>query len=94
MKAMCKLFEVFSDLKNLKTIITIYELTIHSEAAYASIQQIAQESGFPENTIISCIEGQLDKYLTEKYEIDETLYRIEGMYLHLVPLLAMFSNIN
>lgn len=88
----CSLLETFSSPNNMKALIVIYQLTIHSEEAFASISQIAEECGLSKETIVTCLQNDLVTYLQEKKHGSETLYRIEGMYLHIVPLLAMFSN--
>ena len=93
MREICYLLGVFSDIKNLKTLFAIYNLTVHSEDAYASVQDISDASGLAEGIVASCLENEIYEYLTEKKEEHDTLYRIDGMHMHIPPMLSMFCDV-
>jgi transcriptional regulator with XRE-family HTH domain len=86
-----QLLKTFSDIKNLKVIISLYMLTIHSENAYVSPSEVSKECGLTENIVTECLSNGLLPYLTEKNDNNKILYRIEGMNMYLVPLFSMFS---
>ncbi|MBQ7761884.1 MAG: helix-turn-helix transcriptional regulator [Clostridia bacterium] len=92
-KTICRQLETFSDYKNLKIMVALYELTIHSETNYANIPQIVEKSGIPVQIVLKCIEENLSEYISELYNATEPFYRIDGKYLHFIPLLAMFNNL-
>lgn len=93
MRKICNLFHTFSDVKNLKVITATYRLTIAAEDLYASISDIAEECGLPEDTVSNAIENELCEYLHVNIDAEPSLYRIEGCYLNMVPLMTMFGDI-
>ena len=93
MREISYLLGVFSDIKNLKTLFALYNLTVHSEDAFASISDISTESGLAEGIVASCLENEIYEYLSEKKSDEGTLYRIEGMNMHIPPMLSMFCDV-
>lgn len=89
----CHLLDIFSDIKNLKTLFAVYSLTVHSEDAHVSITEISEKSGLADGIVASCLENEIYEYLHEIKTSDGMLYRIDGMYMHIPPLLSMFCNI-
>lgn len=94
MREISYLLGVFSDIKNLKTLFALYNLTVHSEDAFASVSEISEESGLAEGIVASCLENEIYEYITEKKTTSgDTLYRIEGMNMHIPPMLSMFCDV-
>ncbi|MBQ8496071.1 MAG: helix-turn-helix transcriptional regulator [Clostridia bacterium] len=91
-RELCAMLKIFSDVHHMKTMYAIYDLTLHDENAYTDIESIAGKSGLRKNEVISCINDALFPYLREKNEADELRYRIKGMHMHIVPLLAMLMH--
>ena len=88
----CSVLQSLGNANSLKTFLGIYQLTIASEETYAGIPQIVAECELSETTVNACIQKDLHEYLLKKQE-KESLYRIKGQYLHVIPLLAMLCNI-
>ena len=88
-RELCAMLKIFSDVHHMKTMYAIYNLTVHDESTYADIESISEKSGLPVQTVTPCIENALFPYLCEKHEADEIRYRIEGRYMHIIPLLSM-----
>lgn len=86
----CGIMKTFSVPTNLKTAAAIFHLTVHDEDSYASIKEISGKSGLSEDTTEKCIMGDLLNFLNEK-ENEEGLYRINGMYMDILPILTLFA---
>lgn len=83
----------FSDIHNLKILLTLHALTVHAEDAHVSAGEIAAKSGLSEDTVRECLANNIDEYLHRQPGEIGDLWRIDGMYMHLVPLLALFTDI-
>ncbi len=80
----------FSDAKNLKIATALYQLTIHSEDAYATVAQISDKSGVSPEKVQDCLGGDLSQFIFEK-EGPESEFRFEGMYMNILPLISLFD---
>lgn len=89
----CGFFECFSNMKKMKTMVAIYKLTVNSEDVYVTLQKIAEKSELSEDSVKNALDSRMCEYLVENKVDGERQYRIKGMYMHIVPLLAMFSDI-
>lgn len=88
-----RLLKIFSETDNLRVMTAIYELTVASEELHVSISEISAKSKLPEEKVMDSIENGICEFLHEKGQTGEALYRIEGQFMYLVPLLAMLTNI-
>ncbi len=93
MREISYLLGIFSDIKNLKTFFALYNLTVHSEDAFASVSDISAESGLADGIVASCLENEIYEYIAEKKTQDGISYRIEGMHMHIPPMLSMFCDV-
>ena len=93
MREISYLLGVFSDIKNLKTLFALYNLTVHNEQSFSSVSEISAESGLAEGIVASCLENEIYEYLEEKKTDSDTLYRIGGMNMHIPPMLSMFCDV-
>lgn len=80
----------FSDAKNLKIAAALYQLTVQSEDAYATIAQISEKSGLPEEKIGGALTCALAPFIYEKAD-GEGAFRFEGMYMNLLPILSLLD---
>ena len=89
-KRICGIIKAFSVPDNLKTAAALYQLTVSSEDAFASVREISEKSGLPQEKVSGCILGDLLTFLAEK-EGEESGYRFEGMYMNVVPIIALLG---
>lgn len=89
-KRICGIIKVFSVPDNLKTAAALYRLTVSSEDAFVSVREISEKSGLPPEKVSGCILGDLLAFLAEK-EGEESGYRFEGMYMNVVPIIALLG---
>jgi len=80
----------FSETKNLKIAAALYQLTVHSEDAYATAAQISNRSEIPLEKVQECLEGELSPFIIEKQGL-ESEFRFEGMYMNILPILSLFD---
>ncbi len=80
----------FSDAKNLRIATALYQLTVHSETAYATIDQISEKSKVSAERVQACLEGDMARFIIEKAGI-ESQFRFEGMYMNILPILSLFD---
>lgn len=80
----------FCEAKNLKIATALYQLTVHSEDAYATVDQIRNQSGVSLDKVQDCLEGGLSPFLIKKQGV-ESAFRFEGMYMHILPMLSLFD---
>lgn len=80
----------FSDKKNLKVAVSLYELTVRSEDAYATVAQICDKAGVPAERVKDCLEGELAPFILEK-EGEEREFRFNGMYMNILPILSLID---
>lgn len=87
MAAVCEMLLTLGDLKVLKTLYALYELTFTDfDNGYASAEEIARQAHLPEDTVRQC----LRLLWIQEDPADEERFRIEGSYMHLPALLQMF----
>lgn len=90
MAAMCETLQTLGDIKVLKTLYALYELTVADfENLYASPEEIARRARLPEETVRQC----LQLLWVQEHELNEGLYRLQGPYMHLPALLQMFLEV-
>lgn len=80
----------FSDRKNLKIAVALYQLTVHSEDAYATVTQICDKSGILAERVKDCLEGEFAPFILEK-EGTEREYRFDWMYMNILPILSLID---
>ena len=73
----------------MKALVAVFTLTIHDESKYVSVGEIAKYSGLSEGTVAEQLENNLAEYLSIERRAQSRYYRIAGMYMHVIPLLAM-----
>jgi transcriptional regulator with XRE-family HTH domain len=86
------ILRIFGNLRNLKFFWALYELTVHNENAYITLEEISSKCGLSVSNCKDCAEGELSMFLSQKNLSGETLYRIQGMYMQLIPLFSLLSN--
>lgn len=84
----CCITKAFSNPDNLKTAAALYRLTVFSEEVFVSVKEISEKSGLSEEKVISCIFGDLFKFLSEE-EKEESRFRFDGMYMNILPILLL-----
>lgn len=77
----------FGDAKNLKIATALYQLTVHSENAYATIAQISDKSGVSPEKVRDCLEGVLSQFILE----EESEFRFDGMYMNILPIISLLD---
>ena len=80
----------FSHKKNLKIAVALYQLTVHSEDAYATVAQICDKSGVAAERVKDCLEGEFAPFIQEK-EGTEREYRFDWMYMSILPILSLID---
>ena len=88
LRELCQMLKIFSDIHNMKTVSAVYELTLHDENLYTDLESIAEKCELPKDTVAFCIREALYPYLREKAKDDATCYRIDGKYMHLIPIFS------
>lgn len=86
------LLHCFTDSKALQTAAALYELTAPSEDLYASAAQVGESANLSKDTASACLQADLAPLLQEKREGETLVYRFEGKYRHIVPLLALLAS--
>lgn len=83
----------FCDITTFNIALTLYQLTIHSEDAYASISAINEKSNISKDTITNILDNTLLSFILYRinHDTNETEYRFKGQYMHLIPLLSLFD---
>ena len=82
--------KAFADYDTLRIASAIYTLTVHDENAYTTPECISEKCGVSVDKIAACLDGSLSAYITENIE-KAGYYRIEGMYMNLLPLISLFD---
>ena len=80
----------FCDIRNLQIASALYQLTVHSENAYAAVDEISEKSGLSPGKVRDFLEGELSQFVIEK-EGAEGGFRFEGMYMSILPILSLFD---
>ena len=65
-------------------------MTVHSENAYATVDQISDKSGVSSETVQERMEEDLSKFIIEKVGL-ESEFRFEGMYMNILPIISLFD---
>jgi len=83
----------FCDITTFNIALTLYQLTIHSEDAYASISAINEKSNISKDTITNILENTLLSFILYRMNpnTNEPEYCFKGQYIHLIPLLSLFD---
>ncbi len=80
----------FCDSQNLQIASALYQLTVHSENAYATVDEISKKSRVAPEKIQDCLAGDLSPFVLEK-EGAESGFRFEGMYMNILPIISLFD---
>lgn len=86
---LCNLMRNLSTAVSMKALVAVFTLTIHDESKYVSVGEIAKYSGLSEGAVAEQLENNLAEYLSIERRAQSRYYRIAGMYMHVIPLLAM-----
>lgn len=78
----------FADPATLRVATALHRLTVHDEDAYAGVAEISERSDLSPSTVSQCLEQHLSAFLQAKDDQEQT-YRIDGKYMHIVPVLAL-----
>ncbi len=89
-KRISEIIKAFSVPLNLRISDSLYKLTVYDENKYASLKEISENSGFSEDIVSECVSKERIGYLTEKEDC-AGLYRFEGMYMNIIPVLSLFG---
>lgn len=89
---LCGHLDNFYDIDAMKTFIALYTLNVNNKNAYVSAKKIAECANLSKDTVLKCLEGNLAEYLSVQKDKEELLCRINGEYMHIVPLLTMLCN--
>ena len=83
----------FCDITTFTIALTLYQLTIHSEDAYASISAINEKSNISKDTITNILDNTLLSFILYRMNpnTNEPEYCFKGQYMHLIPLLSLFD---
>lgn len=74
----------------MKIAVALYQLTVHSEEAYAAIDKISENVNIPADKVRDCFMGELAPFVLEK-DGAEGEFRFEGMYRHIIPILSLLD---
>ncbi len=77
-----------TDERNFKLLTAVYESTIHAEDAYVSAEVLCEKTGIPADEIVNRLTGELASYVADNPD-NRREYRVEGMYLNLIPILSL-----
>lgn len=91
LKNIVNVLEAFGDFRRMKIALALYHLTISEETGYATAGAVAEKCGISQETVTEVFENELAPYLREKTENGNTVYRFDGQYMHILPILSMFS---
>lgn len=80
----------FCDAKNLKIAAALYQLTVHSEDAYATVAQISEKSGILPEKVKDCLESELAPFVLEN-DGAESQFRFEERYMKILPIISLFD---
>lgn len=80
----------FCEMKNLQIATALYQLTVHSKDAYATIAQISDESGVSPEKVQHCLKGDLSRFIAEKQD-SENEFRFYGSNMNIIPLISLFD---
>ena len=78
------------DSQHLPIAFALYQLTVHSENAYATVDEISEMSRMAPEKIQDCLAGDLSPFVLEKEGV-ESRFRFEGMYMNILPIISLFD---
>jgi len=81
----CTLMKMLSHCDHLRILAALYELTVHDEKAYISVEKIAEKSNLAPDIVSECLEEQLFPYL----QAQNKQYRIRGEAMAILPILSI-----
>ena len=81
----CTLMKMLSHRDHLRILAALYELTVHDEKAYISVEKIAEKSNLAPDIVSECLEEQLFPYL----QAQNKQYRIRGEAMAILPILSI-----
>lgn len=79
--------ERLTDRNVLKVLYTLYEMTVHDFDLYVSLSDIAVKSNLLETNVTTALKNI--PVTIKENDNGESLYRIEGSYMHIPPLLLL-----
>ncbi len=82
--------EGLADKTVLKVLYTLYDMTVNDLDSYVSSADIAVNSSLPENDVMKALEHI--PVITKDSDNNKLLYRIEGAYMHIPPLLLLLRS--
>lgn len=84
------LIKPLSDTKNLKVAVALFQLTVHSEDAYATVDQICNKSGVLEEKVRDCLEREFAPFIQEKEGVERE-FRFDWRYMSILPILSLID---
>ena len=91
LKNIVNVLDAFGDFRRMKIAATLFRLTCSEETEYVTAGAVAEQCGISEETITEIFENELAQFLREKTEKGNTVYCFDGQYMHILPILSMFS---
>jgi len=92
LKQIAAKMRIFGNENSLRTFVALYGLIVHDEKAYTTEEQIVEKSGLSLEIVRECLNGSLTAFLRENEENGRVLWRIDGMYMDLVPLISLMDS--
>ena len=87
LKRVANTLRPFSDVRNLKIAYALFRLTEEDEERRVSPAEVAKECGLPEEAVTERLEDALAAYLEER----DGLFRLDGMYMDVIPILSLLD---
>ena len=83
---------IFGNENSLRTFVALYGLIVHDENAFTDEESIAEKASLSLEIVRENLNGSLTAFLREKEENGRVLWRIDGMYMDLVPLISLMES--
>lgn len=80
----------FSNIQNLKVVIALYQLTVHSEDAYTTVAHICEKTGMSAEKVWECLAGDLKLFVSEK-DGKESEFCLKGIYMNVIPVISLLN---
>lgn len=80
----------FGDAENLKIAAALYQLTVHSEDAYATVDQISEKSGLTPEKVRGRLNEELLPFISANVGAEQG-FRFEGAYMNILPIISLFD---
>lgn len=90
--ALCNCMRSLCTAAAMKTFVAVFALTIHDQSKYVSVAEIAKYAGLSEGAVSRQLENNLVGYLRTQNRAGILCYRIDGRWMHMLPLLAMICD--